>query len=234
MAKPDGIYRDGTYLEANPEWHEGDSSWKAGHIRAMIARNDLAPDAVAEIGCGAGEILNILHNAYQGRVAMTGFEISPQAFAICRNKAKPNLEFVLADPLREGEHRFDIVLAIDVMEHVDDYIEFLRRLKRIGRHVILHIPLDLSAQRLVRIHALLAARKHLGHLHYFTKETALATLGYAGHEVVDWFYTASALDLSEPSWRARLVNAPRAIFHRLAPDLTARLLGGFSIMVLTR
>ena len=55
------IYTDGTYLEQNPNWHQGDSAWKAGHIQALLERNGITePKSICEVGCGAGEILRVL------------------------------------------------------------------------------------------------------------------------------------------------------------------------------
>lgn len=210
------------------------TTWKAHHIRRIVDSNNLRPASICEVGCGAGEIIKLLHEYYDSEVPCWGYEISPDAHAISAKKSQETLIYVLDDALTAPDKAFDLVLAIDVMEHVDDYLGFLRELRRIGRHVVLHIPLDLSAQRMWRIDAILDARRTLGHLHYFTKETALATLDYAGFEIIDWFYTASALDLSPKTLRNRVVNMPRRIFYRLNPDLAARTLGGFSIMVLAK
>lgn len=49
--------------------------------------NKIAPSTMCEIGCGAGEILNCLSNEYADNVIFSGYEISPQAFAICKNKS---------------------------------------------------------------------------------------------------------------------------------------------------
>jgi len=50
----------GNYLENNPTWHIEDSPWKAKQIFKMLNKNSINPKSIAEIGCGAGEILNQL------------------------------------------------------------------------------------------------------------------------------------------------------------------------------
>ncbi len=77
-------------------------------------------------------------------------------------------------------------------------------------------------------------RRTVGHLHYFTKETALETLRYSGYEIVDYFYTGSAIDLPNRGWKANLMKLPRKIVFRLNKDLTVRILGGYSLLVLAR
>ena len=77
-------------------------------------------------------------------------------------------------------------------------------------------------------------RAQLGHLHHFTKETALETLTVAGYEVADWTFTAGTLDLPDKSLLQRLARGPRRVLRAFDPDLAARWLGGFSLLVLAR
>jgi SAM-dependent methyltransferase len=229
------IYEDGTYLERNPTWHEEDSPWKANQIRKMIDRNALHPSSICEVGCGVGEVLNQLSNRYSS-VTFTGYEISPQAFEKCRPKAKSNLKFMLEDIFEDPEAYFDIAMAIDVFEHVEDYLGFLSRFREKADYKIFHIPLDLSVQTVIRGSAIPKVRRDLGHLHYFTKEVALQALEETGYQLVDHFYTQGTVELASASrgWKTRLVNGPRRLAFRLNEDLAVRYLGGFSLMVLAK
>ena len=179
------IYEDGTYLENNPKWHEQDSPWKAKQIIKMLKKHNIIPSRVCEVGCGAGEILNCLANNFGDGVVFYGYDISPQALEICRKKEKYNLHFFLKDLFDEEDLTFDVVMAIDVFEHVEDYFGFLRKLKNKGAYKIFHIPLDLSVQTVLRNHSILKSRSLVGHIHYFTKESALTTLKDIGYEVLD-------------------------------------------------
>lgn len=228
------IYTDGSYLASTGSWHEQDSPWKARQVKAMLERNGLKPKTICEIGCGAGEILNWLSQALPGDVQFTGYEISPQAYELCRTRANSRLGFRLGDLLEEESGPYDVVMAIDVFEHVEDYLGFLRRLKDKGRHKIFHIPLDLSVQSVLRASPILKLRRDVGHLHYFTKETALKTLEHAGYEIVDHVYTATAVELPDRGWKANLMKLPRRALFALSPDWAARLFGGYSLMVLAR
>ena len=187
-------YIDGTYLNYHPTWHEEDSPWKAKHILKMIRDHNLVPLSICEVGCGAGEILNCLQGEFGEEVEFWGYEISPQAFEICKLKTKKNLNFVFADLLDEKNSRFDLILAIDVFEHVEDYFGFLRKLREKGEYKIFRIPLDLSVITVLRISHILNARRLFGHLHYFTKDTALLTLEDAGYEIIDYSYSKNELN----------------------------------------
>ena len=132
--------------------------------------------------------------SYGENVDFSGYEISPQAFSICKKKEKPNLKFHSQDLFLEENARFDVVMAIDVFEHVEDYFGFLRKLRPMGTYKVFHIPLDLSVQTVFRSEPIMKGRREVGHIHYFTKDTALATLNDTGYQVIDYAYTSGSLD----------------------------------------
>lgn len=230
----ENIYTGGEYLQNNPTWHEEDSPWKAKQILRMLARNDIHPASVCEVGCGAGEILNQLYTALPEDVTFTGYEISPQAHEIARQKEQERLRFYLRDILAEKDIQFDLLLAIDIFEHIEDCYGFLRGIREKAAYKIFHIPLDISVQRVLLAGPILKRRREVGHIHYFTKETALATLEDTGYAIVDHFYTASSLDLPSSSLVYRLGKLPLRLAAMLNRDLAVRVLGGHSLMVLTK
>jgi SAM-dependent methyltransferase len=227
------VYTEGKYLELNPTWHVEDSPWKARQIYRMLERHRLEPETVCEIGCGAGEILAVLQKMLPANVSFQGYDISPQALELASPRRGRNLEFHHADLLESTEH-FELVLTIDVIEHVEDVFGFLRRLRPRGAYHIFHIPLDMNVSAVLRGIPLNWARENLGHVHYFSAETALAILRDTGYTVVDHFYTAAVLEVRRPTPRQRLVRIPSLISWRLSPALTAKLLSGFSLLVLAR
>jgi hypothetical protein len=99
---------------------------------------------------------------------------------------------------------------------------------------VFHIPLDLSVQGLLRGRGLMNSREVVGHLHYFVKETALASLRDCGYEIVDCFYTHGAEVLPDRALRTRLFNLPRRLLRMVDEDFAVRLMGGASLMVLAR
>jgi SAM-dependent methyltransferase len=226
------IYGDGTYLQQNPGWHQEDSAWKAMHVQKMLGKHRITPKSVCEVGCGAGAILDHLASTYGESVCFTGYDISPQAIEICRPKERSNLHFRCEDLIEDNSAAFEVVLALDVVEHVEDYLGFLRALRPRGHYKIFHFPLDLSVQAIVRSGRLMEARQSVGHLHYFSKETALATLRDTGYEILDFVYTAGSLDLGHHEWKARAMKLPRRLLFQVSPDLAARLFGGFSLLIL--
>lgn len=228
------IYQSGEYLKKNPRWHAADSAWKAAQVLKMIRRQGLNSAAVCEVGCGAGEILVNLH-AQMPATNFFGYEVSPQAFEICSAKSKERLQFTLGD-LLETDQRFNLLLCIDVFEHVPDYLLFLRKLRGHAERFIFHIPLDLSLLTVLRPRRLMQTREGVGHIHMFTAEMALAVLKDTGYEVMDSFFTAGGLELEKNQSRLRtvLANLPRRVFGKINPRFAARILGGYSLLVLAK
>lgn len=225
------MYRDGTYKASNPTWHEEDAPWKAAQVESILRANDVTFATVAEIGCGSGEILVRLSKSFP-EASFAGFEISPQAYEMALARQGPRVTFHAKDVVNAPDCRFDTVLVIDVIEHVDDYIGFTRKVRELASRTVFHIPLDISAQSVVRMWPILGLREGVGHLHYFTKDTALATLEYCGYKIIDWRYTASRLELPNQARSSRLIAPLRRLLFRANPDLAVRLLGGYSVLVL--
>ncbi len=225
------VYEDGAYIEKNPTWHVEDSEWKCKQIVRIMDASQVKPLTVVEVGCGAGEILNQLRLRLSENVTLHGYEISPQAFELCRPRERANLHFHLEDFITADTETFDLVLAIDVIEHIPDYIGFLRALRGKGRYKILHVPIEITVPA-VLLEYFATSRRQFGHLHYFTRRSALADLEDSGYHVIDWFYTANSLRFSSPFLRDKLLWLPRKVLFSISKDWAQRLLGGFHLMVL--
>lgn len=225
-------YTDGTYLEKNPGWHVEESAWKAKQISQMLRRHNLSLETICDVGCGVGEVLKELQKRVSDRCELWGYDISPQAIAVSTPRANEQLHFKLADIRQEQSSSFDLILLMDVIEHLEDYFSFLRAIKPKGRYKILHIPLDLSVQTLLRPKGLLRVHDSYGHIHYFTKEIAIKLLQDAGYEVLDSFYTSRALEIPTQLLGRKLLHFPRKFLFAINQDFAARFLGGFSLLVL--
>jgi SAM-dependent methyltransferase len=234
------IYKSGKYLEATGRtWHSEDSPWKAKQIINIIRKNSLHPKHIAEIGCGAGQILAELSNEeYLGDTEFEGYDISPKAIEMCEKIDSKKCKFFCQDLLtgkNEKSRNFDVLLVIDVFEHVHDYMGFVEQCRHKGNYKIYHIPLDIHVSSVLR-NSLIRSRYSIGHLHYFTADSAIATLKDTGHEIIDYFYTngSSGVFKHHPSIKTAIANCPRWIFSKLSLPFTARVWGGYSLLVLAK
>ncbi len=225
------IYTNGVYLSNNITWHAEDSPWKARQISRLLIKNNIFPNNVTEIGCGAGAILTEL-STMMPVTNFVGYELSPQAFELCKARVSEQIQYYCSDLVLQDVF-YDCLLCIDVFEHVEDYMGFIKSLKAKATYKIFHIPLDISVRSILR-GTMMQERQSVGHLHYFSKDTAIATLKDCGYEIVDGFYTTSFLDTPSKTWKTRFAKWRFKFFYSIAPELTVKVFGTCSYIVLTR
>jgi SAM-dependent methyltransferase len=233
VKKPYESYESGEYLASNPTWDEEDSEWKARQVSAMMEKNHITPKSIVEVGCGAGGILASLHDE-SPEVEYSGYEIAPDASKFWGKHSEKKITFSVADFLYEKTNHFDVLLLLDVFEHVPNPFEFLSEMHGRADYYIFHIPLDLSAMSVAREVPLLNVREKVGHIHYYTKGLALALLKECGYQVLDSSYTGAAFTGPQITWKGRLARLPRRILFGLNRDLGVRLLGGDTLIVLAK
>lgn len=227
------IYKDGTYLAINPSWGEEDAVWKADLIRQLIQRNHLNPASITDLGCGTGGILHALDSWVSTAARLEGYDISPQAIQRARKYENDRLTFHCMDWPFKQMLLSDLLLVIDVVEHVQDYISFLQEIKKFAEHFIFHIPLDLSCRTILKPHVLLQQRLAVGHIHYFTAEHVQWILKDSGYKVIDRMVTFSETDRNAAhSFRQRIKKAVRKISYTLFPTTSMKLWGGYSLLLL--
>lgn len=175
--------------------------------------------SIGEVDCGAGDIL--VHLAkYLLNTKMTGFDISPQAAEFCQKHQHVNagiLEFHLGDFHIMNQQKFDVLL-----------------IRLHASYFMFHIPLNLSASSVLRGAPLMKIREKVGHLHYYTKDLALATLRDPGYEIINWQYTGASLNSPNRSWKTQLAGILRRLVYAVHKDFGVRLLGGETLIVLTK
>lgn len=226
------VEENSEYLQSNPTWHVEDSPWKAKQILKMLTRNSLEPKSIIEVGCGVGEILNQLYQVMPNDVNFIGYDISQDAISLAKERENERLRFKHENFL-ETDHKHDLLLMIDVFEHVDDYLGFLKSCINKSEYTIFHIPLDIDVLGVLR-NVPIKTRKSVNHLHYFTKNTALATLVDCGYEVLDSFYTAGMLELPNKKLKTKIAAIPRKLMFGINKDFAVKLLGGYSLLVLAK
>jgi SAM-dependent methyltransferase len=206
--------------------------WKAGHIHHIVRKNNIRGRKVAEIGCGAGGILSALSALLDEDMVYFGYDISSQTIELAKRHS--GISFQTCDPLSSANREyFDILLVIDVLEHVPDYMAFLQKCRAKARYKIYHIPLDLSVWSVIG-DSFIKDRRTLGHLHYFSLPSAIACLEDTGHIVMDYFLTdvGTYYTMQSKTFKGFLANLPRRILARFNRPLAAKIFGRYAVMVL--
>ncbi len=227
------IYRasNSEYFKLNNTWHVEDSPWKANQILKLILKQKIEFKKLAEVGCGAGEILVQLQKYYHSQNKLFySFDIAPDLQLFWKDRQNETLHFYLMDITKSKEY-FDLLLIMDVIEHVEDYFSFIRNIKSKAKLKIFHIPLDISVVSILR-NMPMYFRKSVGHIHYFTEETALAGLIDCNYKIIDYIYTPGSIEMHNKSLKSKFLNIFRILFFKINKKWTNRILGGYSILVL--
>jgi hypothetical protein len=139
----------------------------------------------------------------------------------------------VADIREECGAQFDLLLALDVLEHQENYFSFLRDIKPLAPHKVFHTVLEISAQAVLRKEGLLKCRRTCDDLHCFTKDIVLRALVDEGYEILDWFYVPRAIYRAS-GIASKIRQWPRILCFALHQDFAVRFLGGYSLFVLAK
>jgi len=101
----------------------------------------LKPDRphILDVGCGTGANLEML----SGFGDAEGVDVSPEAITFCRDRGLNNVRLGQAEQLPFADNSFDLVTALDVVEHLDDDVAGLREMRRVlrpGGRALLFVP----------------------------------------------------------------------------------------------
>lgn len=233
MASPEDRYLSEDYVTSNPSWDLQDSPWKAAMIEKVFGADGLNSKSICEVGCGAGGILTELSEKHPSS-RFVGYEISPAASRFWTSRKRPNVVFVISEFPKNRDERYDILLVLDVIEHVSNPAAFLNGLRGAAKEYFFHIPLDLSALSVARETPLMTVREKVGHINYYTKTLALELLRESGFDIVGWGYSGAAFNSPHASWKTRLAALPRAIAYLVNKDVGVRIFGGETLWVHAR
>jgi SAM-dependent methyltransferase len=227
------IYNDNTYLKNNPDWHANDASFKTEQILKLLKKIPVSIQKIAEIGCGSGQILVELSHKLSDQVAFYGFDISPDAINIAKEKETSRIKIENLDLVNESEefYFFDVLLVIDVLEHIDNYFKFLDGIIKKGKYTIFHIPLDLFIWSLFREKMLIESRERVGHIHHFTEDFIKNILEDHGFRILFQIYTEPIYE--DKSFKEAVANKIRKLLFKINKRFASKSIGGFSILLLT-
>ena len=111
---------------------------KRGIIKGLLNRLNLNSTNILDTGCGTGLNLNYLKD--YGTVI--GLDFSKDAFKFCKMHKHKNLVQADAEKLPFNDDTFDLITALDLLEHLDDnkaLKEFYRVLRTSG-YLIVTVP----------------------------------------------------------------------------------------------
>lgn len=131
------LYEDLYRKEQDYWWHVGKRAIVYALLEKYLPPSDPAARRALDLGCGTGRNLDSL-----ARYARSvGLDSSGAALAFCQRRGHRHL--VRAASLPFADNSFDIVTALDVIEHLDDDLGTLREIHRVmrpGGLLIISVP----------------------------------------------------------------------------------------------
>ena len=165
------------YDEAWGQWDDMKSFGPASrHVRRIIMRmiQGLEFSTVLDAGCGVGTLIAALMQRYP-QVQYTGTDISREG--IERGKQKVgSANFQVLNLEKESlKKTFDLVLCIDVIEHIENDVKAIQQLKQMTKkHLLLVVPTGPLFEQ---------ERISVGHVHGFSVKEVEEKLQHAGFSI---------------------------------------------------
>lgn len=252
----ENAYASGRYLKDNPTLHEEDADWKFLKIQPLLEifltknkKNKTV--SLLEVGGGMGKMTQKVGKYFLDKKIKTDkyfLDISPQ-FLMWQIKNNPDYKKKFCCELSEVKLEnkyFDLVLVIDVLEHIPNLGITLSRLAEICRFAIIKIPLEnnltLNFLNLVtggKFKKQVTLGK-LGHVQSFSALTAKETLENAGGKIIAAEFTnCFEYFLKSSFYQKRNSLIHKIIFwlgwktHCLSPKLAAILFNDFYLCLIS-
>ncbi len=126
-------------VEQSHWWYTGRRKILAQFVEEICRRVTDRRPRILDVGCGTGA--NLLMLSQYGDAE--GVDVSEEALAFCRERGLDKVKLGAAEELPYEDGTFDLVTALDVVEHIDDDLAGLREMRRVlrpGGRVLLFVP----------------------------------------------------------------------------------------------
>lgn len=130
---------------------------------------------ILDIGCGEGYFIKYLIKNYKSNFYIEGGDISDSILKIAKEN-NPNISFKKTSIYKSDykDNSFDIVIAMEVLEHLENPMLAINELKRISKDsVIITVPREpfFRFANILRLKYLKNLGNAPGHINHWTKNT---------------------------------------------------------------
>ncbi|MFQ6538531.1 MULTISPECIES: class I SAM-dependent methyltransferase [Aphanothece] len=228
-------YLSGEYQANNPDWDRDHTPWKLSCFVPIL--NSLIGKAgvvrVVDIGCGSGQLLACMAEAYPS-IDFIGYDPSSgldDAWQIL--PGLPNLRLINSEfDIRQSA---DLIILSDVLEHLWDPIGFVSLVSKNAKYLACLIPIEHSVSSLIFPKALRQSYELVGHIHFFSLESVKILFDEAGCYILSITYTGRSRQAPSKNIRQRCGSLVRSISrYFIGEHYASVLLGGESVLILSQ
>jgi SAM-dependent methyltransferase len=142
------IYSSGEYIDLNPTLHDEDSIFKFRNIKSLIEKSNILMTrnkiSILDIGGGNGKVGRLLCDYLIEKNIIFQFDVIDLSEEMIKLQKlnNPYLDQSYLGNIENINENYDIILMIDVIEHIDDYLSFTYKLNTISKYIIFNIPIE--------------------------------------------------------------------------------------------
>ncbi len=225
-------YYEEEYPKLHPELDAHDVDRKLALLAPLLDGKRF--HSVGEVGCGSGLLLDRMGQLTAARFKV-GLDLSRSHLHIARKDA-PGNEYVQADAQSLPLRKIDLVIGADVLEHLPRPGALLKDLACMGCTVALYIPLEsgIISDQISRLMTFLGRptnRERYGHLHRFTRRSAVKLITDSGLKI----RKVTMVSPPRPAYTSLIGRVLRTIAQQLLhhhPQAHQKLFGGWGMALL--
>jgi len=176
------IYNDDSYIINNPTLHSEDSEFKFNNVLKFLNLIEIKEKKIKilDVGGGAGLIGMMVMEYYAKKdiiVTLHSLDLSLKMLKT-QKQNNPKIKKLINCSIEECEElNYDLVLMIDVIEHIPNKSISAKTLNRLSKNIIYNIPIEINLFDYARNISLLFRyyknqKKTLGHVHFFSFKSA--------------------------------------------------------------
>ncbi len=163
-----GVYKKGEKKHFTPFVTKGTTSTE---VKEVLKQFNWKNKTVLDVGCGTGNFVNEVSR--KNTKFVLGIDYAEEAIKIAKESySRKNLEFRVQD-VKDVEEKFDVIVSIGTIEHMDNPMKILKKLKKCLKKngkIILTTPnwTNPRGYILMTLYFLFDAPITLADLHYLT------------------------------------------------------------------
>ncbi|MCM8794461.1 MAG: class I SAM-dependent methyltransferase [Candidatus Omnitrophica bacterium] len=229
-------YYSSDYFQVKKDFFHGqdycqarDQSVSSGTVtgyRQITAKLELEGKSILDVGCGSGALLESLKPHRPAR--LVGIDVAEHPLEFGRKRYGLELTCAALEKAGFAHETFDLLLMIDLIEHVENLPSFLREAMQVLRPAgkIFVLTPNYEAFRRAGSHWV-ELHKDFEHLQYFSRSSMAVLAGRAGLRLVDWWTEGLPVFL-RPYPKRWLASLHRFLFpHISAGNLIRRIRYGY-------
>ncbi|HEC93683.1 MAG TPA: class I SAM-dependent methyltransferase [Candidatus Atribacteria bacterium] len=99
-----------------------------------------ASDRVLDVGCGNGALA---YDVAKKAQKVVGVDLNKENIKIAKeNYSAPNIEYLVGDATKGlPNQKFDVIILSNVLEHIENRIEFLQKIKDLAPKILIRVPM---------------------------------------------------------------------------------------------